>query len=212
MIMKKLLIAILLIVNQIESSGQEFLAKMKISTQCINGLTFCKDELIVVFKPFKQSINWAVWNSNGENCYLDTTTFQIIPNKPIFKINTICPILKYNACSEPIKEDFKLIKVDYCSIVTRIIDKDTKALTEFFDLIPKVDAALAEIHAEDTWPIINSLTDSELLFWLKTLDDKRLIQFMNYIKDEFVAYPITRYAEYLDLYYPKSYTILKKYK
>jgi len=210
--MKKLVIIFLLLANYSKSSGQEFLAKMKISTECPNGLTFCKDELIVAFKPFEQSINWAVWNSNGENCYLDTTTFQIIPNKPIIKITTNCPILKYTACSEPIKEDFKSIKVDYCSIVSRIIDKDTKALTEFFDLIPKVDAALAEIHAEDTWPIINSLTDSELLFWLKTLDDKRLIRFTNYLKAEFVAYPITRYAEYLDLYYHKSYIVLKKYQ
>ena len=102
MIKKKLLIVILLIVNQIESNGQEFLAKMKLSTECFNGLAFTKDELIVVFKPFEQWNKWAVWKSNGESCDLDSIYFQIIPDKPIFKINTNCPkLLNWNCYFYP---------------------------------------------------------------------------------------------------------------
>lgn len=208
--MKKLLIIIVFSLIYLQSNAQEFLAKMKISVECY-GLVFSQDELIVVFKPFEHLSKWTVWKSNGESCDLDTLAFQIIPNKAIFKIETNCLKLLTTSCNEHIKEDFKLINIDYCSIIRRIINKDEKALTEFFDLIPKVDASLSEIHSGDTWPLINSLTDNELLSWLKTLDEVRLRQFVNYLKNEFVAYPISRYAEYLSLYYPRSYSILKKF-
>jgi hypothetical protein len=207
--MKKLIIIIIFCISYLQSNAQEFLAKMKISVEC-NGLIFSQDESIVVFKPFESLKKWAVWKSNGESCDLDTLAFQVIPDKAIFKIETNCFKLLSNSCNEHIKEEFKFLNIDYCSIIQRIIRKDKKALTEFFDLIPKVDASLSEIHSSVTWPLINSLTDSELSSWLKRLDEARLRQFVNYLKNESVAYPITRYAEYLSLYYPRSYTILKK--
>ncbi len=181
------------------------------STEYHAGVKFNKDELIVVFKPHEQKENWPVWKSNGIDSYLDTLSFQIIPNQPIFKLKSNPNILKSVACAVPCKEDFSLIGVDYCKLISRIINKDSKALTDFFDLIPKVDAALSEIHSEHTWTIINLYTDSELVSWLKTLDNGRLKQLIKYLKEEYVAYPISRYAEYLNLYYPKSWIILKKY-
>lgn len=196
------------------TEGQEYLAKMRMdyeSTGYHAGVKFNKDELIVVFKPYEQKENWPVWKSNGIDSYLDTLSFQIIPNKPIFKLKSDPNTLKSVACSVHCIEDFSLINVDYCKMISRVISKDSKALTDFFDLIPKVDAALAEIHSEHTWTIINLYTDSELFSWLNTLDNIRSRQLMSYLKKDYVAYPITRYAEYLNLYYPKSWSILKKY-
>jgi hypothetical protein len=213
--MKRILITYLSLIFCILVNGQEFLAKVKRdckSLECSSGLIFKKDELIVVFRPYISSENWHVWTSYGPDGCLDTTMFQIIPDKPIFKLKFNPEVLRHNACSQGIKEEFDLINVDYCEIINRIISKDLKALTYFFDLIPKVDAALAETHAEDTWPIISLFSDKELRTWIETLDNNRLTQFFNYLSNEFVAYPIFKYSEYLDLYYPTSWEILRKCK
>jgi len=213
--MKKILILYILVISILETNGQESLARMRmdyVSTGQNAGIQFHKGELIVIFKPYKGNSTWAVWNKDGDSGYLDTTAFQIIPDKPIFKLKTNPRLLKRTNCDRHTKVLSKQVKINYCRAVKRAIKKRSNALTKFFDLIPEVDAALAGIHAGATWPIINLYTDDELYFWLKTLDSKRLKQFMGYIKDEFVAYPITRYAEYLGLYYPKSWAILKNFE
>ncbi len=213
--MKKLLILYILVISILETNGQESSARMKmdyIFTGQNAGIQFHKGELIVIFKPHKEKNTWAVWNKNGDSGYLDTTSFQVIPGKPIFKLKTNPRFLKRTNCDRHTKVLSKQIDLNYCRIIKRVIKKRSNALTKFFDLIPEVDAALAGIHAGDTWPIINLYTDDELYFWLKTLDSNRLKQFMGYLKDEFVAYPITRYAEYLSLYYPRSWILLKNFE
>ena len=56
------------------------------------------------------------------------------------------------------------------------------------------------------------VSDTELRIWIETLDNNRLTQFFNYLSNEFVAYPISKYSQYLDLYYPTSWEILRKCK
>jgi hypothetical protein len=182
--------------------------KMDFESTCSERLVLKKGELVVVFKPFETSNIWSAYTTYGGIGCIDTMSFNIIPDKPIFKFKSHPEIIKYIACSEAVKEDFSLINVDYCSIVNRIISKDLKALTEFFDLIPKVDAALAETHASQTWTIINLYSDKELLSWIKTLDNKRLTQFVCYLTNEFDGI----YDAYLSFFYPKSWRILKEFK
>lgn len=204
-----------MVISILETHGQESLARMKkdfVFTGQNKETQLHKGDLIVVFKPQTEKSTWAVWTKDGDSGYLDNTTFQIIPDQPIFKLTTDPRLLKRTNCDRHTKVLSKQVKIKYCRAVKRAIRKRPNALTKFFDLTPQVDAALAGIHAGATWPIINLYTDDELCTWLKTLDAQRLKQFMDYLKDEFVAYPITRYAEYLSLYYPKSWAILKGYK
>ncbi len=213
--MKKILILYILVISILKTNGQESLAIMKMDYVSIErnaGIQFHKGDLIVVFKPLKEKSTWAVWNKNGDCGYLDTNAFQIIPDKPIFKLKSNPNLLKKTDCNYHTKVLSKPNKINYCRVIKRVIKKRSSALTKFFDIIPEVDAALAEIHAVDTWTIINLYTDDELYSWLKTLDSNRLKQFMGYLKDEYVAYPITRYAEYLSLNYPKSWAILKNFE
>lgn len=213
--MKKILILYILVISILETKGQESLARMKmdyVSTGQNAGIQFHKGEFIVIFKPHKENNPWAVWNKDGATGYLDTTAFQIIHGKPIFKLKSNPRLIKRTNCDRHTKVLSKQVNINYCRIIKRAIKKRPNALTQFFDLIPDVDAALAGIHAGATWPIINLYSDDELCSWLKTLDPKKSKQFMGYLKDEFVAYPITRYAEYLSLYYPKSWAILKSFE
>lgn len=213
--MKKILIFCILVISILETNGQESLARMKmdyVSTGENAGIQFHKGEFIVIFKPYNEKNTWAVWNKDGDSGYLDTLAFQIIHGKPIFKLKSNPRLLKKTSCNHHTRVLSRQFKINYCTTIKRVIRKRSDALTKFFDLIPEVDAALATIHARDTWTIINLYTDDEFYIWLKTLDTNRLKQFMGYLKDGSVAYPITRYAEYLSLYYPKSWTILKNFK
>lgn len=213
--MKKTLILYFIVLSILEVYGQESLAKMKIdylSTGRNTGIQFKKDELIVVFKPLKENKTWAVWNKNGESGFLDTIAFKVIHGKPIFKLISIPSQLKSVGCDRHTKVLSKQINVNYCRAIKRVVKKRSNALTKFFNLTNELDAALAEIHAADTWTVINLYTDEELYSWLKTLDSNGLKQFVDYLKDEYVAYPITRYAEYLSLYYPKSWTIIRVFQ
>ena len=213
--MKNILIICILAISILEVNGQESLARMKrdyVSTGQNAGIQFHKGDLVVIFKPNKVKGTWAVWNKDGDSGYLDTMAFQVIPNKPILKLKTNPRQLKRTNCDRHTRVLSRQIGINYCRAIKRVIKKRSNALTKFFDLIPEVDAALAGIHAEATWPIINLYSDDELYLWLKTLDSKRLKQLMDYLKDEFVAYPITRDAEYLSLYYPKSWTILQRFE
>jgi len=213
--MKKILILYIIVLSVFNAYGQESLAKMRmdcVSTGRNEGIQFKKDELIVVFKPQKENKTWAVWSKNGDSGYLDTTAFKIIPGKSIFKLKSNPSRLKSADCDRHTKVLSKQIKVNYCRTIKRVVRKRSNALAKFFNLATELDAALAEIHAADTWTVINLYTDDELYSWLKTLDSNGLKQFVDYLKDGYVAYPITRYAEYLSLYYPKSWTIIRAYQ
>jgi len=171
-----------------------------------------KGDKVVVFKPVDQSSLWQCWTENGDWCSIDSSMFKIIRDQPIFKIRTNTERLKSKACSRHIRENFELINVDYCDLIERILKKDYEAFKDFIDLIPKVDASLAEIHSEDTWPIINSFTDVELNSSIDLLDDQEKILLIDYLRQEYVGYPISNYTEYFKLYYPKTWIKLKYIK
>ena len=194
-----------------DSFCQENLAVMIKDYQSSGCGILHKGDKIVVFRPYEQSDIWPCWTENGDWCNIDSSLFKIVRDKTIFKIKTNPVRLKSQACSQPVKENFDLINVDYCNIVDRIIKKDFKAFKEFIDLIPKVDAALSEIHSEDTWPVINSYTDSELNICVDLLDEKEKIMLIDYLDQEYVGYPISKFGEYLSLYYPKTWTKLKNF-
>jgi hypothetical protein len=199
----------------LSGTAQEHLACMTVSLASVgthSTVSFYKGDTVVVFEPGEPATSWAVWTSSGQSAFVNRTYFQLIPDKPIFKLITNKEQLKETACSRHTKENFDLIRVDYCDLIGRIIAKEPAALTSFFDLIPEVHASLAEIHANDTWQVINLFTDEELKAWLSTLSDEQLDRIMQYLKREYVAYPITRYALYLGLYYPKSWILLQKHE
>ncbi|MFN8206932.1 MAG: hypothetical protein U0T82_05915 [Bacteroidales bacterium] len=193
--------------------AQEQLARITVSVASVgfrSTVSFSKGDTVVVFEPAEPASLWAVWTRKGETVFLNKQYFQLIPGKPIFKLKTDTAQLRETACSRHTRENFELISVNYCDLVNRIIRKESAALTDFFGLIPRVNAALAEIHASDTWQVINYFTDDELIAWLSSLRKQEVARILNYLQQEYVAYPITRYEEYLGLYYPKSWNFLQK--
>jgi hypothetical protein len=169
-------------------------------------------DTVVVFEPNEPASTWAVWTSSGQTTFMIRKYFQLIQGKPIFKLKTDTARLRETACNRHSKENFEIDGVDYCDLISRIIRKEPAALTHFFELIPQVQAAQAEIHAEHSWQLINLFTDEELKAWLLTLSNQQLDQVMHYLQQEDVAYPITRTSEYLGLYYPRSLEIFEKHK
>jgi hypothetical protein len=199
----------------LSGSAQEHLARMTVSLASVGShstVSFNTGDTVLVFEPDEPASTWAVWTRTGETCFVNRTYFQLIPGKPVFKLKTDTVQLRETACSRHTRENFDLIGVDYCGLISRILRKDPAALTRFFDLIPEVRGAQAEIHAEHSWQLINLFTDEELKAWLLTLSNQQLDQVVHYLKQEDVAYPITRTSEYLGLYYPRSLEIFEKHK
>jgi hypothetical protein len=213
--MLRFFMTLILILLSIENYCQENLA-IVIKDYRPNGggsmSSMQKGDLIVVYKPYQQTNIWPCWDSTGNWGTIDTSSFRIVADRPIFRIKSNPTILKHEACSDPIKEDFKIMNVDYCNLIDRIIHKDYYAFKEFINLIPKVDAALSETHSADTWTIINLYTDTEFNSCIGLMNEEERSKLVNYLKQESVGCPISRFAEYLELYYPMTWTKLKKYK
>lgn len=175
-----------------------------------NNPTISLGDKLIVFNQYEKGSYWVCLTKNGENVVIDTSCFKIILKNTLLKLDSNPVNIVSKACSQWVKNEFKVLNIDYCNIVGRIFKRDLKAFKEYVDLIPQIDTSLFFIHASQTWGIINAFDDWELEPFIANLDNKEKLMFIGYLKDRHVGYPFSKYSEYLSLFYPKTWAILKK--
>jgi hypothetical protein len=209
--MKYILIASFLFSYGISTFGQESIAivvkdssALKVNFQTI--LKLKKGQKLLIYKPNYVGNYWDAWSENGVYGSIDSADIKILKEESIWKMKTNTERLVQHCCASHNMEDFKVINFDLCSNCKKILKKDFSALREFFALIPVLDGALAEEHADFTWRFINCFNDDEFYSFLNNLSASEKKEIISYINNDYVSYPIIQNKQgYFAKYYPRSW-------
>ena len=147
---------------------------------------------------------YTAWISDGSYGYfppedlikVDTSYFKFDFSKKDFMLDS----------KNELFEATKRQGGDINQITSKVINKDTKALFDLFLLRNSYDGAAAEIYPHHFWSLLNLWSDNEIVNFINKLKDKK--QFVDYISDNFVTFPIEKPLTYYKLYYPETLKLI----
>jgi hypothetical protein len=159
-----------------------------------------------------------LYNDYAHNAWIENGSFGYIPPEDLVKVDTFYFRFDFS------KKDFKLDSENELFIATKrqgldinqltndVIKKDSKALNNLFLLRDTFDGAAAEIYPHHFWSLLMTWDDKNIADFIANLKIKEKKQFLDYIIDSYVTFPIEKPLIYYELYYPKTFELINKYK
>ncbi len=159
-----------------------------------------------------------LYNDYAHTAWIENGAFGYIPPEDLVKVDTFYFRFDFS------KKDFKLDSENELFIATRrqgleinnltndVIKKDSKALYNLFLLHDTFDGAAAEIYPHYFWSLLMTWNDKNIADFITSLKVKERKQFLDYIIDSYVTFPIEKPLIYYELYYPKTFELINKYK
>ena len=93
-------------------------------------------------------------------------------------------------------------------LYARHCDNKNKLLYDLFLLRDSYDGVAAEIYPHHFWSVLNLWRDNEIVDFINNLNDKNKKQFVDYISDNFVTFPIEKPLTYYKLFYPETLKLI----
>lgn len=143
------------------------------------------------------------WNETHSACIADGR-FGYIPSDQLMRVDTPC--FKFNFSKQNIKyeKDYELYQTaqragyDLNVLINRILNKEDKALLQFFRLRDLVDGASAEEYPVIFWVLINFWSDKELSSFISNLNHSEKKTFCELLLESSYCSPF----EYYSIHYP----------
>jgi hypothetical protein len=159
-----------------------------------------------------------LYNDYAHTAFIDNGEFGYIPPEDLVKIDTFYfrfnfSKMKFQLGSKnDLYETTKKRGIDLNKITKSIINMDTGALYELFLLKDSFYGASAEIFPQHFWSLLMTWNDKSIADFLTNLKVKDRKQFVDYIIDSNITFPIEKPLIYYELYYPKTFELIKKSK
>ena len=159
-----------------------------------------------------------LYNDYPPTAWIENGDFGYIPPEDLVKVDTF--YFRFNFS----KKDFQLNSnndlfvstknrgIDINKITSSIIKMDSNALYDLFLLKDSFYGASAEIFPQYFWSLVMTWNDKSIADFITNLKVKDRKQFVDYITDIHVTFPIEKPLIYYELYYPKTYELINKYK
>jgi len=159
-----------------------------------------------------------LYNDYANTAWIENGDFGYIPPEDLVKVDTF--YFRFNFSKKDFKLDtkndlFESTKkrgIDINKITSSIINMDSNALYDLFLLKDSFDGASAEIFPQHFWSLLMTWNDKNIADFITNLKVKDKKQFVDYITDSYVTFPIEKPLIYYELYYPKTYELINKYK
>jgi len=159
-----------------------------------------------------------LYNDYTHTAWVDNGSFGYIPSNDLVKVDTF--YFRFDFSKRDFILDYenelfiatKRQGFDINQITNNVIEKDSKALNNLFFLRIKFDGAAAEIYPHHFWSLLMTWKDKSIADFIINLKAKDRKQFVHYIIDSFVTFPIEKPLIYYNLYYPKTFELINKYK
>lgn len=217
----RFIIAILFIATTTIAQTQQSMATLKAKfnkAELINEDTVVQvlhpsDTFLVYQRPSFKRDYYPVWTEEGGHGNLPKEKVKLIPEKLNFKLKVNPDKIIESACSDHSMNNFKLIDVNYCKLMKKIVvEKSDKALKYFLSMGDTLEAALSAIHGGDSWQILNYYTDIEFYDFLTKLSKKQRARITYYyLKSPTESYPISNQYDYIKKFYPLTWSVFKKH-
>jgi hypothetical protein len=159
-----------------------------------------------------------LYNDYAHTAWIADGRYGYIPPEDLVKIDTFYFRFDFS------KKDFQLDSkndlfeinkkrgIDINKITDSVLNIDLDALYNLFLLRNSFDGASAEIFPHHFWSLLMTWNDKNIADFITNLKVKDKKQFVEYITDNDVTFPIERPLIYYELYYPKTFELIKKYK
>lgn len=159
-----------------------------------------------------------LYNDYAHTAWIENGDFGYIPPEDLVKVDTF--YFRFNFSKKDFKLDtkndlFESTKkrgIDINKMTSSIINMDSNALYDLFLLKDSFDGASAEIYPHHFWSLLMTWNDKSIADFIINLKVKDKKQFVDYITDSYVTFPIEKPLIYYELYYPKTYDLINKYK
>lgn len=159
-----------------------------------------------------------LYNDYAHIAWIENGDFGYIPPEDLIKVDTF--YFRFNFSKKDFQLDtkndlFESTKnrgIDINKMTSSIINMDSNALYDLFLLNNSFDGASAEIFPQYFWSLLMTWNDKSIADFITNLKVKDRKQFVDYITDSYVTFPIEKPLIYYELYYPKTYELINKYK
>ena len=216
----RFIITILFIATTTIAQAQQSMATLKAKfnkAELINEDTVVQvlhpSDTFLVYQHNYERDDYPVWTKEGGHGILPKEKVKLIPEKLNFKLKVNPDKIIEIACSDHSMNNFKLIDVNYCKLMKKIVvEKSDKALKYFLSMGDTLEAALSATHGADSWNILYYYTDIEFYDFLTKLNKKQRAKVADYyLKPPTESYPISYKKQYIKKFYPLTWSVFKKH-
>ncbi len=155
-----------------------------------------------------------LYNDYAHNAWIADGRSGYIPPEDLEKIDTT--YFKFNfskydfvfKSTDELFEATQRLGININTLTDSVVNKDKNALLRLFRLRNSFDGAAAGMYPGHFWALINLWSDKELMEFVKSINAISKKQFVDYISDNYVTFPLEKPLTYYKLYYPETLKLI----
>jgi hypothetical protein len=159
-----------------------------------------------------------LYNNYAQTAWIADGRYGYIPPDDLIKVDTFYFKFDFSKKDFTLNSENELLiatkkqGVDIIKITNNVIKNNSNALYDLFLLRDSFDGAAAEKFPNHMWSLLMTWNDKSIADFIINLKVKDRKNFVDYIIDSNVTFPIEKPLIYYELFYPKTFELINKYK